>query len=353
VNEVGHADAAVLESDELDLVIAEFASALTATLPGAAMPAESLPGATRQWLFARVTGGSGGSDQIALALAQAPLAQACAALVRLRRDLVRLLLNSPAGTRVGATVLAIEAAIDDELIRLALSSHARATCEPAPDLLPLLLAVGHELRNPLSAIETSAYLAAQRVTSGETALARQLQKIRKQVQLASHVVEKLLDLARQRPAKRGDWALRSLVESALETQQLAADVCARIEISEELTVCVDAELVRIILVNLLSNANDALTEAGGGTVTVNATVSGDALDLCVCDDGPGIPPEIRTRLFDVAFTTKQHGHGLGLAICRRLAERHGATLTLDDTQRGAAFRLHIPSALPGTESPKS
>jgi signal transduction histidine kinase len=64
--------------------------------------------------------------------------------------------------------------------------------------------------------------------------------------------------------------------------------------------------------------------------------------LVVRDDGPGVPADVRPRIFEALFTTKAKGNGLGLALCRRIAEAHGGTVTLDASDRGASFRVVIP-----------
>jgi signal transduction histidine kinase len=73
--------------------------------------------------------------------------------------------------------------------------------------------------------------------------------------------------------------------------------------------------------------------------------------LIVRDEGPGVPEDVRGRIFEALFTTKAKGNGLGLALCRRFADAHGGTVTLDPSERGAAFRVTIPDqagVAPGT-----
>jgi signal transduction histidine kinase len=64
----------------------------------------------------------------------------------------------------------------------------------------------------------------------------------------------------------------------------------------------------------------------------------------VRDDGPGVPADVRGRIFEALFTTKARGNGLGLALCRRIAEAHGGTVTLEPSKSGATFRVVIPDA---------
>jgi signal transduction histidine kinase/ligand-binding sensor domain-containing protein len=99
-----------------------------------------------------------------------------------------------------------------------------------------------------------------------------------------------------------------------------------------------------VLMNLVRNAFDAM--GNEGEVHVSTCVSGGQVELVVADDGPGIPQELRARVFEPFFSTKDvgKGSGLGLAICRQIiTENHGGTLELDGTvARGACFRVRLP-----------
>jgi len=109
----------------------------------------------------------------------------------------------------------------------------------------------------------------------------------------------------------------------------------------------DPSAIKQVILNLLKNAADALEETGG-TVRISAEASPDgrAVVVAVADDGPGIDPELRERIFEPFVTTKAAGRGtgLGLAICRRIAEAHHGTLEVGaGPSRGAVFTLRLPA----------
>lgn len=113
----------------------------------------------------------------------------------------------------------------------------------------------------------------------------------------------------------------------------------------------DAGHLEQVITNLVYNARDAIS--GKGTIHVAVTMCGEQVRISVCDDGPGIAPEILGRIFEPLFTTKRNGTGLGLAIARRLVEGHGGTLTAENRpERGSAFHLHLPAAKPAYEAPR-
>ena len=99
-----------------------------------------------------------------------------------------------------------------------------------------------------------------------------------------------------------------------------------------------------MLINLFTNAAQAMPQGGRIEVAAEAVPSAGAASIRVHDDGPGIPVEVRHRLFEALFTTKAKGSGLGLALCRRIAEAHGGSIQLAPSDKGAAFVLVLPTA---------
>jgi signal transduction histidine kinase len=82
-----------------------------------------------------------------------------------------------------------------------------------------------------------------------------------------------------------------------------------------------------VLSNLFINAAQAM--AAAGRITVEAERAGEGTRVRVRDDGPGIPDDVRPRVFEALFTTRSKGTGLGLALCRRIVEAHGGTIVLE------------------------
>ena len=107
----------------------------------------------------------------------------------------------------------------------------------------------------------------------------------------------------------------------------------------------DVQHLEQVITNLVFNARDAIS--GSGTIRVDVALAEDAklVRISVCDSGPGVAPELFDRIFEPLFTTKRNGTGLGLAIARRLIERQGGGLTVENrAEGGAAFHLLIPTA---------
>jgi signal transduction histidine kinase len=103
----------------------------------------------------------------------------------------------------------------------------------------------------------------------------------------------------------------------------------------------DPDLLRQAVVNIAVNAIEAMPD--GGSLTFELTRSSDTCNLAITDTGPGIPAEHRERIFQLYYTTKPHGSGIGLAMTFRAVQLHGGTIDIDsEAGRGATFRLTLP-----------
>jgi signal transduction histidine kinase len=110
----------------------------------------------------------------------------------------------------------------------------------------------------------------------------------------------------------------------------------------DLAVSVDPDQLQQVLVNLFTNAAQAMPAGGRITASAEPLPQGGAR-LRIHDDGPGVPVEVRYRIFEALFTTKAKGSGLGLALCRRIVEAHGGTIDLEPTETGASFVIALPA----------
>jgi signal transduction histidine kinase len=209
--------------------------------------------------------------------------------------------------------------------------------------------IGHELRNPLGVVESSVFLLRQML--GPAALdprvQRHLDKISNEVHRCNKTITDLLELARNRPPRARPTPLRSLLAAAVSAANLPPDVDVQTAAPDDGTGVLDGDQVNRVLVNLLINASQAM--AGAGRVWLDAERHGTVTRFRVRDEGPGVPAADRGRLFQALFTTKAQGTGIGLALCRRIAEAHGGSIVLEPSDRGAAFLLTIPDLQSGPQ----
>ena len=142
------------------------------------------------------------------------------------------------------------------------------------------------------------------------------------------------------------------VAALLQGELIAADVSLRLDLPPgPLPVDADEVATQQVLLNLMMNGIQAMTEAGGRIrhLHVHAARAGESVVVTVHDTGKGISEETRARLFEPFFTTKTTGLGVGLGICRRIAEAHGGRLDVGPASTGGAtFLFSLPT--PGTAS---
>ncbi len=243
-------------------------------------------------------------------------------------------------------ILDIELAIMLETYRDDLLTKNR-TAERLATIGQFAAGIGHELRNPLGVVESSAYLVTRRLEQlkiSDPGVTRHMEKITTEVQRSGRTINDLLELARSRPLKRRIVDARELVVQALSAAHLPPTVDVAVEVAPGVPLDADPDQLPRLITNLCINASQAMNAAGH--IWIDAHREGAATILRVRDDGPGIPSDLREQIFEALFTTKAKGSGLGLALCRRIAEAHGGTVTLEPSERGAAFRVFVPDAAP-------
>jgi len=172
---------------------------------------------------------------------------------------------------------------------------------------------------------------------------KHVERISEQVSVANGIISNLLDMIRDRPLAREPVQLGPVVESAAASLTLPPDVRLALEGLEGLPpVSGDAGQLRQIFANLLQNAIHAASPRG--EVRVRGRRGEGRVSLEVADTGPGVDVATRRRLFEPLITTKPNGVGLGLALVRRIAERHGGSVEYGDRPEGGAlFTVHLPA----------
>ncbi len=233
-----------------------------------------------------------------------------------------------------------------------------AQAEKLTSLGRMISGVAHELNNPLAAVLGYTQLALAEVTDEKAA--RRARLVHEEARRCQRIVQTLLRFARSHEPERKPVSLGEVVQAvlALMGYQLRVDgIEARAEIAPDVpSVIGDAHELQQVLVNLITNAQQAIREARrGGAVTIRAArCGGAAVTLEIEDDGPGIPEAIRSRIFDPFFTTKPAGAGtgLGLSLVYGAVVSHGGTIRVESGERrGARFRIELPAARRESGSP--
>jgi signal transduction histidine kinase len=199
--------------------------------------------------------------------------------------------------------------------------------------------VAHEIRNPLNAIAMSGQrLAREYITSAEGSdleAVELIDVIRRETGRIEERVQQFLDFARPRPLNRERVQVDSMLRDVAATiRPLAAsrDVQIAEALASGLSMRLDADMIRQVLDNVLRNAIEATP--AGGRVTLASSARGGTLEIQVRDTGAGIPPDVLPRIFDLYFTTKPLGTGVGLAVAQQIVAAHGGTMDAESTEGG-------------------
>ncbi|MEC8630907.1 MAG: ATP-binding protein [Pseudomonadota bacterium] len=247
----------------------------------------------------------------------------------------------------------------------------------------LLAGVAHELNNPISFVYANAHAMEKYASRFETyfdkvqkgasrqdlielrkslKLDRELKNMRLAIEGARDGAERVRDIVEDLRRLSAEGAGEMSRFDIAKVAQIATNWVARGEKSEfDLSYHGDAECmvfgrpghIQQVIMNLVQNAVDAMQGQDSPAVDITYETDGDQAIVTVCDNGPGVPPEIATTIFDPFFTTKDvgKGTGLGLSISHKIVEEHGGTLSLGEGGRlgGACFRMVLPNAGPDAD----
>lgn len=234
---------------------------------------------------------------------------------------------------------------------LADAASARAAAidamrERNEELTSLSGALAHELKNPLATVQGLAGLLEQRLPD-QSREGRHVAVMLGEIKRMGGILDEFLNFSR--PARGLAVATVNAAALARDVAQLYAEVAAeravrlRAAITSRHEVRCDPRKAQQVLVNLLQNALDVAR----AEVTLAVSDIPDGVRFEVRDDGPGLAPEVRGRLFTVGATTKPDGSGLGLVIARAIAEQHGGALTLSERDDGGCVaRFDLPLSGP-------
>jgi signal transduction histidine kinase len=217
----------------------------------------------------------------------------------------------------------------------------------------LAAGVAHEIRNPLTAIKARLYTQKKALVPESREL-RDADFIGKEIDRLERIVRDFLLFARPSEPIFNEVHPRALFEEVLDLLggPLAENqVQLRLGNIEPVAFAADSAQIKQVLINLVQNAAESMPEGGQVLLSAHADrlpLGGRACEVVVMevqDDGAGIPLEVRKRLFDPFFSTKQTGTGLGLAISARIVEKHGGALRFQSqVQRGTTFGIVLPAS---------
>ena len=217
----------------------------------------------------------------------------------------------------------------------------------------------HQIKNPLAIISNATYSIERSLREKKTVAAEHVEIIKEEVARVDQVITQIMGYAKLSEGRVEKLNVVKKIEAAI-AQVFPPALPSGIKLKKNYaggfpTVLMQRGHLMEILVNLLTNAREALGDKG--TVTVTAECSqAQTVEISVADDGPGIPPERMSQIFEAYFTTKPKGTGLGLAIVKHNAELYGGTVRVESkleskTEKlknghGAKFTVTFPVKAP-------
>ncbi len=219
----------------------------------------------------------------------------------------------------------------------------------------LTATVAHELRNPLGAVRTSAFLVERKTAGKGYGIEPQLQRIGSGIARCDNIITQLLDFSRSsklttKPEDLDRWLEGILAEEAVK---LPANVTVKCDLGlGGIHVPFDPPRLQRAIVNLLSNASEAMLPKGDASVPqqsqqphilVSTLVCNGAAEISVTDNGPGMTVEVMEKIREPLFTTKSFGTGLGVPAIEQIATQHGGSLDIISMPgKGATFTMKLP-----------
>ncbi len=207
--------------------------------------------------------------------------------------------------------------------------------------------VGHEVKNPINAIVVHLELLKNKLSDNNEPATRHLEVIEVEIRRLDRVVQTLVDFSRPVDLQLREQDLRQVIGDvlALSTEELSTRNVTLDSFlpAKTLIANVDADLLKQALINIIENGAQAMPE--GGLLRVALEEQGKNAVLRITDEGTGIPDEIRDKIFDLYFTTKSGGSGIGLAMTYRILQlHHGSVEVQSRLGHGTEFVLRIPLA---------
>jgi signal transduction histidine kinase len=244
------------------------------------------------------------------------------------------------GTRMGALVK-----FTDLESRERISTQLQVS-ERMAQLGRITAGVAHEVKNPLNSMRLWLENLKASLPAGEDMPQQAVRVLDSEIDRLDNVVKRFLDFTRPPEMHQEEASLKNLLEEVLRVegpQMDKANIKVVTRFADVPPVLVDKELLKQGLMNLLVNAVEAMP--GGGQLTLSLARCGEMAEIQITDTGRGIAPENRQRVFQLFFTTRPRGSGIGLASMFRTVQLHNGSIDFDsEVGRGTTFRIELPLA---------
>ncbi|MFH2037566.1 MAG: ATP-binding protein [Candidatus Zixiibacteriota bacterium] len=210
----------------------------------------------------------------------------------------------------------------------------------------LAAGVAHEIRNPLNAISIAAQRLLAEFEPKENIDEFQsfIKQIRSEANRLNEIVTRFLSMARDGGARKTEINLSKIVMEAIELIKIGnerKDIVIKTELDADIITSLSEDRIKQMVINLVNNAIQAMNKTGG-EISIGLHKDKKRIALTVSDTGPGIPDEIKSKIFSPYFTTRKEGTGLGLSIVHQIVEESKGTIEVESSNGVTRFIVSFP-----------
>ncbi len=254
---------------------------------------------------------------------------------------VELVESFASGTRKNAGVMV---RLRDPDVRRQIRGQLK-TAERLTAINRVTSGVAHEVKNPLNAMLMHVELARIKLSKGDHDINPQMEIIASEILRLDRVVKTFLDFTRPVEMKTAEIAVDAFVSELVDIarpQAMAEGVTMSVDLNApSATIAADSDLLKQATLNIVVNAIEAMPK--GGELRFESSIEGEDAEIRISDSGIGIPPDKREKIFQLYFTTKKKGSGIGLAMTFRIVQLHNGRIDFfSEPGKGTTFILRFP-----------
>ncbi|MBD3380137.1 MAG: transporter substrate-binding domain-containing protein [Candidatus Omnitrophica bacterium] len=246
-------------------------------------------------------------------------------------------------------VISLNATVKAKTRQIQLMSQKMVEKDKLAVLGKLAGQIAHELRTPLSIINNSVYLLRKEGSENRDLFEKRLRVLENKIKLSSNILESILSYSRVKAHVARTVSIKECVDEVLKDVETPEGIKATVKYDkeDELMVFMDFHQLYSVIRNLVLNAYQAMGETGSLDIHAFPSPDGSVVNIRLCDAGPGIAQSAQNKIFNLFYSTKITGTGLGLPISKSIIEANDGRLYLEDTgKEGSCFVIQLPSSRP-------
>ena len=244
-------------------------------------------------------------------------------------------------------VVSLNATIEAKTQQIKLMSQRMVETDKLAVLGKLAGQIAHELRTPLSIINNSVYLLRKEGRQDKEMFEKRLRILEEKIKLSSNILESILSYSRVKAEVAAEVPIKDVVEEVLKDLEISRSIRKNIEIKDDKPILayMDFHQLYSVIRNLVLNSLQAMGEEGTLTIKAFLSDNGKTVNIRICDTGKGIADSAKSKVFNLFYSTKITGTGLGLPISKSIIEANKGELFLEESsEKGTCLIIKLPSS---------